>query len=71
MQAKNYSFEEMETYAMSKIKEFSIHRNSLTTKTYTKKQVEKLCEKAFRAGREAQSNLNGNKYPSVWIEDNL
>ena len=70
-QAKNYSFEEMEAYAMGKIKEFSIYRNSLTTKTYTQKQVENLCEKAFRAGREAQSNLNANRCPSAWIEDNL
>lgn len=41
------------------------------SKMYSKEEVEKLCEKAFRAGREAQSNLNANKCPSVWIEDNL
>jgi len=41
------------------------------SKMYSKKEVEKLCEKAFRAGREAQSNLNANRCPSAWIEDNL
>ncbi len=41
------------------------------SKMYSKKEVEKLCEKAFRAGREAQNNLNGNKCPSAWIQDNL
>jgi len=41
------------------------------SKMYSKKEVEKLCEKAFRAGREAQGNLNANRCPSAWIEDNL
>lgn len=41
------------------------------SKMYSKKEVEKLCEKAFRAGREVQNNLNGNKCPSAWIQDNL